>query len=79
MKYKKELIKQEYKISSKSGRSVNLIISDDKLEITSQKSNGKFVFKNDRKKGIIKMWADVIGLMGEAVKLADTLTKENGQ
>lgn len=77
MKYKKELIKQEYKISSKSGRCVNLIISDDKVEITSQKSKGQFVFKNNRTKSVIKMWTDVIGLMGEAVKLADTLTNDN--
>lgn len=76
MKYKKELIKQEYKISSKSGRSINLVISDDKMEITSQKSNGKFVFKNNKTKSIINMWTDVIGLMGEAVKLAGTLTND---
>ena len=77
MKYKKELIKQEYKISSKSGRSINLIIGSDKLEITSQKSKGQFVFKNNKTKSVVKMWTDVIGLMGEAVKLADTLTNDN--
>ena len=76
MKYKKELIKQEYKITSKSGRSINLIVDENQFNITSIKSNGKFIFKNKRTDSVIKLWTDVIGLMGEAVKLAGTLTDE---
>jgi len=75
MKYQIEVVKQEFKITSKSGRSITLAVDENEFFISSVKSNGKFIFKNKKTDKVINLWADVIGLMQEAVRVAGNLAK----